>query len=129
LEVRNFIKSSKDLGYLGSIDKFFDSVSFWQQAYAQSEAGQSKLQDQVYELQQRVQDLVNNLQVKSKNDNESPRTNKRKAPTAGKNPSSSNGIKKRAKLPNTLQQTIPLMDDEDDPGDEDGTRSNPHSLL
>jgi hypothetical protein len=36
---------TRDLGQVVATDKFFDSVSFWQQAYERSEAAQSKLQD------------------------------------------------------------------------------------
>jgi hypothetical protein len=126
LEVRSFIKSSKDLGHVGSIDKFFDSVSFWQQAYAHSEAEQSKLHDEVHDLQQRIEGLVSKLRVRTTNDNLSSQTNKRKAATAGKSASGSTVTKKRVKLPSSMQKSIPLMDDDDvDLGVEDGTESNP----
>jgi hypothetical protein len=121
LHLRDFIKQCKDLGQDVATDKFFDSVSFWQQAYERSEAGQSKLNDQIYELQQRNTRLMAKLRAKAPmNENEVLPTTKRKAPT-GKNAKSSNGAKKRAKIPDQMQSVIPLMD-VDSSGDEDGMR-------
>ncbi|QGA18175.1 hypothetical protein EYB26_005859 [Talaromyces marneffei] len=40
-----------------SSDKYFDSVAFWKQAYTKAEATQSKLNDRIYELEQRVETL------------------------------------------------------------------------
>ncbi|KAJ5199911.1 hypothetical protein N7491_009292 [Penicillium cf. griseofulvum] len=115
LHIRQFIKKTKDLGQVGATDKFFDSVSFWQQAYERSEAGQSKLQDQVHELNQRIEDLLTRLRVKAtENDNDTLPANKRKAPAVGKNAGSSNMARKRTKLPKSMQKSIPLMDDDDD---------------
>ncbi|KAJ5356159.1 hypothetical protein N7517_010768 [Penicillium concentricum] len=120
LQIREFIKKSKDLGQVGATDKFFDSVSFWQQAYERSEAGQSKLQDQVHELNQRIEGLLAKLRVKvTANDNETLPANKRKAPAVGKNANSSNMARKRTKLPKSMQKSIPLMDDDHDSGEED----------
>ncbi|KAL4785603.1 hypothetical protein BJX76DRAFT_346944 [Aspergillus varians] len=42
-------------------EKFFDSVSFWKQAYQKSEAEQSKLLDRIFELEQRNETLVAKL--------------------------------------------------------------------
>jgi hypothetical protein len=121
LQIRQFIKK-KDLGQVGATEKFFDSVSFWQQAYERSEAGQSKLQDQVHELNQRIEGLLAKLRAKATaNDNETLPANKRKAPAVGKNANSSNMARKRTKLPQSMQKSIPLMDDDDDSGEEDGT--------
>lgn len=120
MQIRHFIKKTKDLGQIVATDKFFDSVSFWQQAYERSEAGQSKLQDQVHELNQRIEGLLVKLRVNgTANDNESLPANKRKASAVGKNTNSSNMAKKRIKLPKNMQKSIPLMDD-DDSGEEDG---------
>jgi hypothetical protein len=125
LHIRAFIKKSKDLGHDVATDKFFDSVSFWQQAYEQSEAGQSKLHDQIYELQQRNSNLLAKLRAKNPvNENEVSQTSKRKAP-AGTNAKSSNGANKRAKIPDQMQKIIPLMND-DSSGGEDGMK---HRLL
>lgn len=43
-------------------DKFFDSISFWQQAYERSEAEQSKLLDRIFELEQRNTALLTKTQ-------------------------------------------------------------------
>ncbi|KAI2707066.1 hypothetical protein CBS147372_977 [Penicillium roqueforti] len=126
LQIRHFIKKTKDLGQIVATDKFFDSVSFWQQAYERSEAGQSKLQDQVHELNQRIEGLLVKLRVNgTANDNESLPANKRKASAVGKNTNSSNMAKKRIKLPKNMQKSIPLMDD-DDSGEEDVLCLNRH---
>ena len=125
LHIREFINKSKDLGRDVTTDKFFDSVSFWQQAYEQSEAAQSKLHDQIYELQQRNASLLAKFRAKNPaNENEDSQTNKRKART-GNNAKSSNGTKKRAKIPGQMQKSIPLMTD-DSSGGEDCMK---HSLL
>jgi hypothetical protein len=125
LHIREFIKKSKDLGHDVTTDKFFDSVSFWQQAYEQSEAAQSKLHDQIYELQQRNTSLLSKFRAKnSANENEDSQTNKRKAPTEN-NAKSSNGTKKRAKIPDQMQKSIPLMNN-DSSVEEDSMN---HSLL
>ena len=47
-----------------SPEKFFDSVSFWKQAYEKSEAEQSKLQDRIFELEQRNQELAEKLRLR-----------------------------------------------------------------
>ena len=110
------------MGQVVATDKFFDSVSFWQQAYERSEAGQSKLQDQVHELNQRIEGLLAKLRVNvnvTANGNESLPANKRKASAVGKNANSSNMARKRIKLPKSTHKSIPLMDD-DDSGEEDG---------
>ncbi|KGO74413.1 hypothetical protein PITC_019460 [Penicillium italicum] len=120
LQVRQFINKSKDLDQIVATDKFFDSVSFWQQAYERSEAGQSKLQDQVHELNQRIEGLLAKLRVKvTTNDKETLLANKRKAPAVGKDANSSNMARKRTKLPKKMQKSIHLMEDDDDSGEED----------
>lgn len=122
MQIRQFIKKTKDLDQGVATDKFFDSVSFWQQAYERSEAGQSKLQDQVHELNQRIEGLLAKLHAKViGNENESVQANKRKAPAVAKNANSSNMARKRTKLPKSMQKGIPLIDDDDDSGEEDGT--------
>ncbi|KAJ5496720.1 hypothetical protein N7463_008707 [Penicillium fimorum] len=114
LQIRQFIRETKDLGQVGATDKFFDSVSFWQQAYERSEAGQSKLQDQVHELNQRIEGFLVKLRVKATaNQNETLPANKRKASAGGKNANSPNVARKRTKLPKNMQKSIPLMDVDD----------------
>jgi ribosomal protein L9 len=124
LQIRQFIKKTKDLDQVVVTDKFFDSVSFWQQAYERSEAAQSKLQDQVHELNQRIEGLLAKLRVKvSTNDNGTFLANKRKA-SVGKNANSSNMARKRIKLPKSLEKRIPLMGDDDSEEEEDGIWSH-----
>ncbi|OQE10147.1 hypothetical protein PENVUL_c004G08305 [Penicillium vulpinum] len=123
-QIRGCIKNANNLDKVVTTDKFFDSVSFWRQAYERSEAGQKKLEDQVHELNQRIESLLTKLHVKvttndTENDTETLPTNKRKAPAAGKNANSSNMARKRTKLPRNMQETIPLIDDDDDSGEED----------
>jgi ribosomal protein L9 len=124
LQIRQFIKKTKDLDQVVVTDKFFDSVSFWQQAYERSEAAQSKLQDQVHELNQRIEGLLAKLRVKvSTNDNGTFLANKRKA-SVGKNANSSNMARKRIKLPKSLEKRISLMGDDDSEEEEDGIWSH-----
>ncbi|KAF3028003.1 hypothetical protein E8E15_004506 [Penicillium rubens] len=119
LQVRQFIKKTKELGQVVATDKFFDSVSFWQQAYERSEAAQSKLQDQVHELNQRNEDLLAKLRVKgTTNGNGTLPANKRKA-LVGKDANSSNMARKRIKLAKSMEKNIPLMDDDDSGEEED----------
>ncbi|CAI7577959.1 unnamed protein product [Penicillium crustosum] len=114
LQIRRFIKKTKDLDQGVTTDKFFDSVSFWQQAYERCEAGQSKLQDQVHELNQRIEGLLAKLHAKViGNENEIVPANKRKAPAVAKNANGSNMARKRTKLPKNMQKSILLMDDND----------------
>ncbi|OQD86515.1 hypothetical protein PENANT_c007G07275 [Penicillium antarcticum] len=119
VHIRDFIKKSKELGHDVVTDKFFDSVSFWQQAYEQSEAGQSKLHDQIYELEQRNNRLMAKIQAKNPvNQNDAPQTNKRTTPP-GRNVKNSNRVQKRAKIPHHMQRIVSLMND-DSSGEEYG---------
>jgi hypothetical protein len=120
MQLRQFTKKTKDLDQVVATDKFFDSVSFWQQAYERSEAEQSNLQDQVHELNERIEGLLAKLHAKViGNENESVSANKRKAPAVAKNANSSNMARKRTRLPKSMQKNIPL--DDDDPREEYGT--------
>ncbi|KAJ5607321.1 hypothetical protein N7537_003940 [Penicillium hordei] len=117
MQLRQFTKKTKDLDQVVATDKFFDSVSFWQQAYERSEAEQSNLQDQVHELNERIEGLLAKLHAKViGNENESVSANKRKAPAVAKNANSSNMARKRTRLPKSMQKNIPL--DDDDPREE-----------
>ncbi|RDK36899.1 hypothetical protein M752DRAFT_310592 [Aspergillus phoenicis ATCC 13157] len=62
LQIRHHIRSTHSSDRSYTHDKFFDSVSFWQQAYERSEAEQSKLLDRIYELEQRNESLHARLQ-------------------------------------------------------------------
>lgn len=77
-------------------DKFFDSVSFWQQAYERSEAEQSKLLDRIFELEQRNTALLAKTQKGDLGEEEQlPESSKRKANP--KNPAGATAARKRAK--------------------------------
>ncbi|RJE19490.1 hypothetical protein PHISCL_08175 [Aspergillus sclerotialis] len=65
LQIRSFIKTSSRSNQPTSQHKFFDSVSFWQQAYEKSETEQSKLLDRIYELETRNESLLAKLQAGS----------------------------------------------------------------
>ncbi|KAF5864810.1 hypothetical protein ETB97_006348 [Aspergillus alliaceus] len=66
LQIRQNIKATKDADktYTQDKDKFFDSVSFWQQAYEKSEAEQSKLLDRIYDLERRNEALNAKIQAR-----------------------------------------------------------------
>ncbi|KAE8131802.1 hypothetical protein BDV38DRAFT_288382 [Aspergillus pseudotamarii] len=53
LRIRQHIKDTREAEkpYTHDKDRFFDSVSFWRQAYEKSEAEQSKLLDRIYDLE------------------------------------------------------------------------------
>lgn len=61
LQRRKSIKSSKAAEIFHWPEKFFDSVSFWRQAYERSEAEQSKLLDRIFELEERNEALTAKL--------------------------------------------------------------------
>ncbi|PYH31694.1 uncharacterized protein BO87DRAFT_441717 [Aspergillus neoniger CBS 115656] len=60
--IRHHVKSTHSSDRSYTHDKFFDSVSFWQQAYERSEAEQCNLLDRIYELEQRNESLRARLQ-------------------------------------------------------------------
>lgn len=52
MDLRRYISNEMQVA---SPERFFDSVAFWQNAYQQSEAEQVRLQNTIFELEQRVQ--------------------------------------------------------------------------
>jgi hypothetical protein len=104
-------------------EKFFDSVSFWQRAYEQAEAGQSKLREELHELKQSNEAVLARLRAQgAPDDDETSLASKRKVSAVGKNANSANVARKRTKLP---QKTIPLLDDDDsEDSEEEGIRSS-----
>lgn len=56
-KIRKFIRSRKETAIIAD-GKFFDSVSFWQKAYEESQTEQTKLLNTIYELEQRNQSLL-----------------------------------------------------------------------
>ncbi|KAL4940888.1 hypothetical protein BDV06DRAFT_230054 [Aspergillus oleicola] len=65
LQIRASIKPSRPAEVFHSPEKFFDSVSFWKQAYEKSEVEQSKLHDCIFELEQRNQELAVKLRLQN----------------------------------------------------------------
>jgi hypothetical protein len=57
LKIRYFIKTRKEREVIAD-GKFFDSVCFWQKAYEESQAEQTKLLNTIYELEQHNQILL-----------------------------------------------------------------------
>lgn len=99
LQIRSYIMTAKDPEsnpVTSQPDKFFDSVSFWQQAYERSEAEQSKLLDRIFELEQRNTALLAKTQKGDVGEEEQlPESSKRKANP--KNPTGAATARKRAK--------------------------------
>ncbi|ODM18043.1 hypothetical protein SI65_06831 [Aspergillus cristatus] len=99
LQIRSYIMTAKapDPNPVTSQPgKFFDSVSFWQQAYEQSEAEQSKLLDRIFELEQRNTALLAKTQKGDVGEEEQlPESSKRKANP--KNAGATATARKRAK--------------------------------
>lgn len=99
LQIRSYIMTANDSNYnpvTSQPDKFFDSVSFWQQAYERSTAEQSKLLDRIFELEQRNTALLAKTQKGDVGEEEQlPGSSKRKANP--KNPAGAATARKRAK--------------------------------
>lgn len=94
-QIRLHIKGSRNQSPspTSSGDKYFDSVAFWKQAYTKAEATQSKLNDRIYELEQRVETLK--LKLKQEDNNcETPERGKRKG---SKEPTVPDSQRKRKK--------------------------------
>ncbi|KAB8270305.1 hypothetical protein BDV30DRAFT_215368 [Aspergillus minisclerotigenes] len=98
LRIRQHIKDTRDAdkSYTQDKDRFFDSVSFWQQAYEKSEAEQSKLLDRIYDLERRNEALSAKLQVRNTPFEEEQSSTKRKA-TVGEKAAGGATTRKRAK--------------------------------
>ncbi|KAL5343086.1 hypothetical protein BJX70DRAFT_207305 [Aspergillus crustosus] len=79
LQIRQNIKSSRDADISLSPEMFFDSVTFWKQAYEKSEAENSKLLDRTYELEQRRDALLAKLNSHEDSQSEVKQESKRKA--------------------------------------------------
>lgn len=95
-QIRLHIKGSRNQSPTSSSDKYFDSVAFWKQAYTKAESTQSKLNDRIYELEQRVETLK--LKLKQE-DNlcDTPERSKRKG---SKDPTVPDSQRKRKKTNN-----------------------------
>ena len=104
LQIRSHIAHAKDPHPVSLQSKFFDSVSFWQQAYEKSEAEQSKLLDRIYELEQRNTTLLAKSQIGNVADDEkSFESSKRKANPKNVGPATA---RKRAKTQGPGQGSV-----------------------
>lgn len=99
LRIRHFLRRKKESGIIAD-GKFFDSVSFWQKAYEESQAEQTKLLNTIYELEQRNQSLL--AKVKREvlgSESQNGLSAKRKAASTSNNVESSETMKKRSRRP------------------------------
>lgn len=99
LRIRHFLRRKKESDIIAD-GKFFDSVSFWQKAYEESQAEQTKLLNTIYELEQRNQSLL--AKVKREvlgSESQNALSRKRKAASTSNNVESSETTKKRSRRP------------------------------
>lgn len=78
LQIRGLIKGVK-ASHVVIDDKFFDSTRFWQSAFEESQAEQTKLLDKVFELEQRNQSFLARTHERPVTGVASPTSKKRKA--------------------------------------------------
>lgn len=89
--------------------KYFDSVSFWQQAYERSEAEQTKLLDRIYDLERRNDALLAKLQGTDTADVEGAAgSTKRKGGAGDKNGGGGQMSRKKTKTQGRLSQIVPM---------------------
>lgn len=100
-EIRQHLKVGEKPQLDTSREKYFDSVTFWQQAYEKSEAAQSKLLDKIYDLEQRNEALLSRLKPVEP---EPPVLSKQTTNCDGGAPGT---VRKRAKTNNNCAKRIP----------------------
>ena len=89
-------------------EKYFDSVSFWQQAYERSEAEQTKLLDRIYELERRNDALLAKTQGPDTADLDGVAgSTKRKGGAGDKDSSGGQMSRKKTKTQGRLSQIVP----------------------
>ena len=99
LKFRHFLKRKKESEIVAD-GKFFDSVSFWQKAYEESQAEQTKLLNNIYELEQRNQHLLAKVKKEyPEDDGMSGISTKRKAGCTSSITESSTTTRKRSRRP------------------------------
>ncbi|PLB38111.1 uncharacterized protein BDW47DRAFT_105866 [Aspergillus candidus] len=114
LQIRQQIKSTAEAGGIYTQKKYFDSVSFWQQAYERSEAEQTKLLDCIYDLERRNDALLAKAQGQDTADVEKVAGSmKRKGGAGDKNGSGGQMARKKTKTQGRLTQvvTVPTLPD------------------
>ena len=90
-------------------EKYFDSVSFWQQAYERSEAEQTKLLDRIYDLERRNDSLLAKMQGPDTAGIEGAAgSTKRKGGAGNKNSSGGQMSRKKTKTQGHLSQIVPV---------------------
>ncbi|KAJ5629705.1 hypothetical protein N7528_003362 [Penicillium herquei] len=125
LEIRRFIRSNMQIASPG---KFFDSVAFWQKAYKDSEAEQTKLLNTIFELEQRTQGLrskIKNSQMALHGDSQSMKR-KNSPSESGK---SSMATRKRAQLCDSKIQQKKLEDNESSDDSDNPENENAPKLM
>ncbi|KAJ5713251.1 uncharacterized protein N7483_010432 [Penicillium malachiteum] len=118
LEIRKFIRSNMQIASPG---KFFDSVAFWQKAYKDSEAEQTKLLNKIFELEQRTQGLRSKIKEGQTVLHGDSQSMKRKT-SPSESGKSSVATRKRAQLCDSKIQQQKLKDNES--SDESDTSEN-----
>ncbi|PKY03569.1 hypothetical protein P168DRAFT_327629 [Aspergillus campestris IBT 28561] len=114
LQIRQQIKSTAEADEVYTQKKYFDSVSFWQQAYERSEAEQTKLLDRIYELERRNDALLAKTQGQDTADVErAADSTKRKGGAGDKNGGGGQMARKKTKTQGRLSQivTVPSFPD------------------
>ncbi|KAJ5139968.1 hypothetical protein N7448_003376 [Penicillium atrosanguineum] len=99
LKFRHFLKRKKESEVVAD-GKFFDSVSFWQKAYEESQAEQTKLLNIIYELEQRNESLLAKVKKEfPESERKNGTSTKRKAGSTSNITESSELRKKRSRRP------------------------------
>jgi hypothetical protein len=110
LKIRYFIKTRKETDVIAD-GKFFDSVCFWQKAYEESQAEQTKLLNTIYELEQRNPILLAKANKETpESGSKNGASTKRKAGSAG-NTMESVEPKKRSRGRPTKNETEEMEDE------------------
>ncbi|KAK2797689.1 hypothetical protein FQN50_009113 [Emmonsiellopsis sp. PD_5] len=109
LQIRQHIHNGGNRHSNTTEDKHLDSITFWREAYEKSESAQSKLQDRIYELEQRNEALA--LRGEEKNSAGANLTTKRKSD--GDLPTTASRSQKRSKTSKTGRSatSMPQMKD------------------
>lgn len=96
---------------MGSIElnKYFDSVAFWKEAYEKAEDAQSKLNDRIYDLEQRIESLKIKLHREDMDEFEN-NAGKRKANSDASVSGSAKKRQKTAVIPASQSSATPVAD-------------------
>ncbi|KAJ6036995.1 hypothetical protein N7540_001274 [Penicillium herquei] len=125
LGIRRFIRSNMQIASPG---KFFDSVAFWQKAYKDSEAEQTKLLNTIFELEQRTQGLRSKLKESHLGLHSDSQSMKRKT-SPSESGKSSVATRKRAQLCDSKIQQQHLKDNEGSDDSDTSENENAPKLM